>query len=201
MKRLRLLCAVGASLALVTFNASAVLVDNGTFTTDTRTGLDWLDIIQTENMSYNQVTAQLGTGGLFEGWVYATNAQVSEFFTSAGGTPPYDLSNTTNIGVVAPLVNLWGPTSPLVGTDSIVFITGDESLSAGSNTRNVGSLGAGISYDQMRLSNTFVPDDIIDPLYGSALVRVSSVPVPGAIWLFGSGFLGLIEIARRRKAT
>jgi hypothetical protein len=30
---------------------------------------------------------------------------------------------------------------------------------------------------------------------------VSSVPVPAAIWLFGSGLLGLIGIARRRKAV
>ena len=29
---------------------------------------------------------------------------------------------------------------------------------------------------------------------------VSSVPVPAAVWLFGSGFIGLIGIARRKKA-
>jgi hypothetical protein len=29
---------------------------------------------------------------------------------------------------------------------------------------------------------------------------VSSVPVPAAVWLFGSGLLGLIGIARRKKA-
>ena len=30
--------------------------------------------------------------------------------------------------------------------------------------------------------------------------NVSSVPVPAAVWLFGSGLLGLIGIARRKKA-
>ena len=29
---------------------------------------------------------------------------------------------------------------------------------------------------------------------------VSSVPVPAAVWLFGSGLLGLIGMARRKKA-
>ena len=29
---------------------------------------------------------------------------------------------------------------------------------------------------------------------------VSAVPVPAAVWLFGSGFLGLVGVARRKKA-
>jgi len=31
--------------------------------------------------------------------------------------------------------------------------------------------------------------------------NVSAVPVPAAVWLFGSGLLGLVGIARRKKAT
>ena len=31
--------------------------------------------------------------------------------------------------------------------------------------------------------------------------KVGAVPVPGAVWLFGSGLLGLIGIARRKKAS
>lgn len=34
---------------------------------------------------------------------------------------------------------------------------------------------------------------------GSHLVRISSVPVPAAVWLFGSGLIGLINVARRKK--
>ena len=32
-------------------------------------------------------------------------------------------------------------------------------------------------------------------------VTVSAIPVPAAVWLFGSGLLGLVGIARRRKAA
>lgn len=34
---------------------------------------------------------------------------------------------------------------------------------------------------------------------GMALVAATVVPVPGAIWLFGSGLLGLVGIARRKR--
>jgi probable HAF family extracellular repeat protein len=33
------------------------------------------------------------------------------------------------------------------------------------------------------------------------LATISPVPVPGAIWLFGSGLLGLVGMARRKKAA
>jgi len=36
------------------------------------------------------------------------------------------------------------------------------------------------------------------PIYGTATITVSAVPVPAAVWLFGSGLIGLVGIARRR---
>jgi hypothetical protein len=34
----------------------------------------------------------------------------------------------------------------------------------------------------------------------SSVITVSAVPVPAAVWLFGSGLLGLVGVARRKKA-
>lgn len=36
--------------------------------------------------------------------------------------------------------------------------------------------------------------------YIGATVTVSAVPVPPAVWLFGSGLIGLVGVARRRRA-
>ena len=36
--------------------------------------------------------------------------------------------------------------------------------------------------------------------YIQELVQITSVPIPAAVWLFGSGLIGLIGIARRKKA-
>jgi hypothetical protein len=39
------------------------------------------------------------------------------------------------------------------------------------------------------------------PRFDEAFLEVSAVPVPAAVWLFGSGLIGLIGIARRRRSS
>jgi len=46
-----------------------------------------------------------------------------------------------------------------------------------------------------------VSDWYIDNVSISADVEVPAVPVPAAVWLFGSGLLGLIGVARRKTAA
>jgi hypothetical protein len=52
------------------------------------------------------------------------------------------------------------------------------------------------------VSGTYTDENFLDaPIVSSTLATtsVSTVPVPAAVWLFGSGFIGLIGIARRKK--
>jgi len=41
--------------------------------------------------------------------------------------------------------------------------------------------------------------DNASPYIGSHLVRLAPVPLPANVWLFGSGLIGLIGVARRKK--
>jgi len=42
---------------------------------------------------------------------------------------------------------------------------------------------------------------VSDVYFDNASMTVAAVPVPAAVWLFGSGLLGLIGVARRKKAA
>ncbi len=63
MKRLfPLVLAVVLAFGILGF-ANAEVVDMGTFTYDSDTGLDWLDVTHTINLSFSDVQSELGEGG------------------------------------------------------------------------------------------------------------------------------------------
>ena len=69
-------------LAFISFNASAALIDNGTYTTDTDSGLDWLDLTETTGITRDNLLPQMVSGGQFEEWRYATSAEVVALWTN-----------------------------------------------------------------------------------------------------------------------
>ena len=75
------LVALGMSCCLA---AEADIVDLGLITRDTATGLDWLDLTETNNRSFDDVSSKLGAGQEFEGWRYATRDEVAEFWMHLG---------------------------------------------------------------------------------------------------------------------
>jgi len=76
-------------------------------------------------------------------------------------------------------------TVTLVGTLSFTGL----SVGVSPITMATNDLPAGDWYD--------VDSNLMDVVYGDAEINV--VPVPAAVWLFGTGLLGLIGVARRRK--
>jgi len=193
---------IGVVLCLFAINANAALVSadwqtsgDNLITRDTETGLDWLELTETTNMSYEYVTSQLGVGGQFEGWSYATTVQISSLFDSAGGTGPYDGWSSRNNGVVEYLLNLWGSTTGFLDSS---FMSGDLNSPFGDPARWYHRIGdqptqATSSTEDFMLLNVGASGDSSSTnIIGSALIRVSPVPVPSAVWLFVSGLIGLV---------
>ncbi len=54
--------------------------------------------------------------------------------------------------------------------------------------------------DGFDLTNFNFNSNVLYP-HGVATVTISAVPVPAAVWLMGSGLLGLVAVARRRSFT
>src|SRR5437879_3733748 len=78
-----------AFLGLFSLPANADILSYGANATiDTTTGFVWLDLTQTQNMSFIEVSAQLAQGGQFSGYRYATVPEVETFWADAGLTGP-----------------------------------------------------------------------------------------------------------------
>jgi hypothetical protein len=163
----------------------------------------------------NEVLA--GTGDFVSmGFRYATTSEVSGLFAAAGIVDTSGNSVAENAGPVIDLLLLLGITFEFVSSGgNNIFSSGyhlpdspdlSESTIAAAfqlqssglpvlNTENgLGSAVIGVSRSVNR--------DFSESFEGSYLVRETTVvPVPAAVWLFGSGLLGLVGIARGKKAA
>ncbi|WP_101756743.1 hypothetical protein [Oceanicoccus sp. KOV_DT_Chl] len=72
---------------ILSISTNAAIIDLGSVTRDTGSGLDWLDLTETVGISYNSVTSEFGEGGLFEGYRYATAAEFDQLVTNFGYAP------------------------------------------------------------------------------------------------------------------
>ena len=177
--------------------AQAALVALGDYTTDTDTGLDWLDHSLTAGMSLDQVNAQLSVGGLFEGWQVATLGQAQTYLANAGWIGSFDSSNTSNIGFTSAFAatttdSYYNDFAETLGASSFL----DDPAGDFGNTHLIDDQNTGIT----TYSYTAPVDTSVASQNSSTfLVRTSAVPVPAAAWLFLSGLAGLSGIGRSRK--
>ncbi len=100
------------------FVASATLMDlaGKNYSTDTKAGLDWLDLDQTIGKSWGYVDSQFGVGGLYEGWRFATATEFEEMIDGELGVdtsstlPTYIGWSTSYQGIVDTLAPVLGLT-------------------------------------------------------------------------------------------
>ena len=201
-----------AVLFLVAMPVHAALVNNGSFTTDTASGLDWLDLDTTFGQSMTEATTANS------GWRLATEAEVTTLFwtlfpnfyeTADGtcseftvycGTSKSAAGSPDQNAKVVDFVSLFGFTDAPSQPNTQV-----------SRGRWLDDLGGVHTMGAVAFSPTNSTIYGIDYLYsasadaqipnvGTYLVRTSVVPVPAAVWLFGSA-LSFLGFARRKTVA
>lgn len=209
----------GASQA----NAALVQADwkmagDNAITLDTDSNLEWLDVSLSVNQSFNYVSTQFGTGGLYSGFRYATGDEVATLFTNAGINFNYS-SSAADANKINSLISLVGATidsndyrGKSLWTRGIAMQTPfDYNRGTGAYQTTEARIytevqSYGPSYTFYTASKGILrgawPIQAAQYDVGSWLVResVSAVPEPSAAWLFAAGLPLIGSIARRRKA-
>jgi hypothetical protein len=212
--------ALGASAVIFSSSVQAALISadwqtsgDNLITKDTVSHLSWLDLTETNNLSYNHVSGQLAAGGQFDGWRYASDAEVINLFINVG----IDLSAGAPTSIVSAVL-----TAPL-HLQEIVYYLGNIAHEfvpfaydfgvAGLTSDTKPGLDKELYVNRLSAYNlvelyewgtepsgfqAFTKDWSYNGT-GSYLVHDTQVvPVPAALWLFGSGLLGLVGVARRK---
>ena len=208
MKLYKMLIAIGFGAIFLANTSNAALVDqdwktpgDASLLLDTDTGLRWLDLSATANVSRNAVGENLGVGGAFGGFRLATQSEVLTLWKDAG------ISNTERTWVtgqylaVHDLVNRLGPTVMvelgqfLVATHTIGMVDGGSPLPG----NQIWAMELTYAPDGMstRTSASYYTRDagVAGIHYSTYLVQ--AVPLPGALWLFLSGGVGLLTLSRK----
>ena len=92
-----------------------------------------------------------------------------------------------------------GLATPFTTTATTPFSIGDNALLATFNEDDSVDLTIGVGGLVLIQANE-ICDGTCQAIAAGTWTRTSVIPVPAAVWLFGSGFIGLIGVARRKKA-
>jgi hypothetical protein len=194
----------GAAAIAAAGAAQAQLVDQGTTTLDSATGLVWLDLTAALGRSMSDVSNEFGTGGDFAGYRYATAAEVATFIADAGLVPG---NGANGYAPTKAFVDLVGATSTQTGGLSTVDTAAGFHLPDPPNPGRVAETLVRATDrrfgtddgDVLTLGNAGA-DTRTDAEIGSWLV--SSVPEPSTAlsWLAGLAAIGLY-LGRRRSTS
>ena len=169
------------SLAAITLTlslgANAALVDMGTYIRDDVGMVDYLKLYITEGYSWNDVVRDDDLGYIADGWSV----------TSQAALVALDASDP------------WAYDELLYVHGSIEWVATDNNMNGGQyNLSQYVQVDRWLAFLDYQ---TNVTDELASNTgdYSVSLSReVAPVPIPAAVWLFGSALLGLAGIKRRR---
>jgi hypothetical protein len=190
------------ALLLLGLPVHAALVDSGSYTTDTVSGLDWLNLDKTNGLT---MSAALAANS---GWRYALYTEIDNLYATAfpgipnpadlGYTNIYDNSPQQQSSVNA-FIDHFGTTGyqgTLTVSQGFYFgESGDVFFLGVQRYPNLTYSHIYMDYTELRFSDPVYTQDNV----GTYLVRTSAVPIPAAVWLVGSALAGLGWL--RRKPT
>jgi len=188
-----------------------VIFGVGSITLDDVNNLEWLDISLSAGLSFNAVAGEFGAGGNFEGFRFATAADLQLLAAEAGAT--VNTIAPANDPVVASLQSLLGitdPDPPFTDKTRAFYddaADGPDITRAGSFQLTRFFLGTNTGSAEFLIAPDIITKAGTAPLIGAALIRSSTgsssteIPEPGTLTLIGVGLLGLGFTRRRRKTA
>jgi hypothetical protein len=171
------------------FQANAALIDNVSYTTDTISGLDWLDWSITDNQTKSEALS------LNAGWREATRVEASNLMDELFG---YDVAFGSTLldeafqSTYDKAASLFGETCATCASAGVYAMVEGSGLFGARDVSNGGGIYAFDSY------LNYGAGGLNSHVAGWALVREVSVSEPSIISLFGMGLLGLGFVRRRR---
>jgi hypothetical protein len=178
--------------------STVVSYGDGSNSLDTTTGLLWLDVPLTYQWGRSAVLSELGVGGLFEGYRYATSAEIGQLWTNADIPNPYNGTANSASSAYENLIAMLGHTTSASAIYAVLAMNSSlDQLVSFAMLRVTYDRGA----PQGQLAD---PDtDQISTEFGSYLVKDTNVvPIPAALPLFAAGLVAMGLMGwRRRKAA
>lgn len=193
------------ALILFPFDSKAELIDSGIFTTDTVSGLDWLDFTETDHLSTTYVSEQFRIGGRYEGWRFAEFNDVQNLFDNAGAIGPYNgaYSAVAFNGAASRLINLMGGTHSAEGVYNIATVHFSGDLAPELGGFMIREWLPNSQFDLLYIRQIMFATGDAEIGKAHALVRTtaSSVPEPSTLLLFLIALAGMRRLAVCGKRT
>lgn len=178
---------------------------SGTMTYDTSTGAGtgtmssfaWMNGTQwvSHDINLHNIGGGLVIGTMLYDAYGITNIPVETVWDASGflGAGPYSVGQTiSGVGAVPASDGINSGNYPI---GPVPFATTTYNTDGGSITSDDGIGGSPLTGGPFSGYNPNID------LTSMTVTSVSSVPIPAAVWLFGSGLLGLIGVGRRRQSS